>query len=46
MGIKRVYLDVNHNIVPKEKARWCVLHTYKDEELLKEEWIDLEAPIE
>jgi len=44
MTEKTLYLDRNHNIVAKEKARWRVEHTYDDDgELVEEVWVDLKA---
>jgi len=37
-----IFLDENHNFVPKEKALWKVTHEYdEDGKLTKEVWVDL-----
>lgn len=37
-----LYLDNNHDLVPKEKAFWKVIHNYDDEgKLIEEVWVDL-----
>ena len=38
---KQVFLDEKHNIVPKEQAKWLVIHTYEGKKLVKEVWVDL-----
>lgn len=42
MKEKGIYLDEKHNIVPKEKAKWLVVHTYDDKgKLVEEKWVNL-----
>jgi len=42
MKEKGIYLDDEHNIVPKEKAKWLVVHIYnKEGKLVEEKWVNL-----
>lgn len=39
---KKLFLDEQRNVVPKEKARFCVTHEYDANGKLKaEHWVDL-----
>jgi len=39
-----LYLSAKHDVVPKDVARWKVIHKYDDKgELIEEVWMDLQA---
>jgi len=42
---KGIYLDENHNIVDKDKAKYLVVHEYKDGKLINERWVILDREV-
>jgi len=44
MTTNTLYLSRKHNIVPKEDAKWKVIHKYDNKgDLVEEVWVDLKA---
>jgi hypothetical protein len=38
---KEFYMDINHNQVTPDKAKWLIIRSFSDDKMTKEVWVDL-----